>query len=375
MDEHREDGVKMVRALTRWQRLGLAILFVVGVFVVGAAVFVWTGYYNISAKSKHWDFVTEILETVRDQSIRTRSGGIAVPDLDDADMIALGREHFRGGCASCHGLPSEERNPIAIAMLPNPPDVRYANERYDARALFWLIDNGIKYTGMPSWPADDRQDEVWPVVAYLLDLHRRSETPTPIPDSSSDGVAVDDFGFHTLPECSRCHGDADNRPASALVPDLAGQPAPYIERALREYRAGTRPSGYMMPAAYSLSDTEIAELAAYYAEIAPREAEFEEDTAQTARGGEIALVGVPPNHVPACTSCHGNGNSQFPRLAGQSARYLVGQLELWQRGGRDLTGHGEIMSVIAERLTPEQISDVSAYFASLAPPESGEDQP
>ena len=370
MDEHDDEEVKMVRALTRWHRLGLAILFVVGVFIAGAAVFVWTGYYNISAKSEHWDFVTEILETVRDQSIRTRSGGIAVPDLDDPEMIALGREHFRGGCASCHGLPGEEPNPIAIAMLPNPPDVRYANERYNASALFWLIDNGIKYTGMPSWPADDRQDEVWPVVAYLLDLHRQTKTPTPIPDSSPDGVAVNDFGFNTLPECSRCHGDADHSPISTLVPDLAGQPAQYIERTLYDYRTGKRPSGYMTPAVYSLSDGEIAELAAYYAAIAPRPAAFEGDKAQIARGGEIALIGVPSEEVPACTSCHGNGNPQFPRLAGQSKRYLAGQLELWRHGGRDLTAYGEIMSVIAERLTPEQVRDVSAYFASRGSAES-----
>lgn len=375
MDERHEDGVDMVRALTRWQRLGLATLFVVGVFVVGAAVFVWTGYYNISAKSKHWDFVTAILETVRDQSIRTRASGIAVPDLDDPAMIALGREHFRGGCASCHGLPDQERNPVAIAMLPDPPDLLYAHGHYDARALFWLIDNGIKYTGMPAWPADDRQDEVWPMVAYLIDLYARRETPTPVPDSTPDGVAVDDFGFHTLPECSRCHGDADTPPISALVPELAGQPVEYLARALREYRAGTRPSGYMIPAAYSLTDAEISDLAAYYAQIVPRAAEIEGDAARIARGAEIALRGVPSQDVPACTGCHGNGNPQFPHLAGQSERYLFGQLDLWQRGGRDLTGHGEIMSVIAERLTPGQIRDVSAYFSSLPPPETGESRP
>src|SRR5690606_28208816 len=100
-------------------------------------------------------------------------------------------------------------------------------------------------------------------------------------------VAMDDFGFHTLPECSRCHGDADNPPISTLVPDLAGQPVQYIERTLHEYRAGTRPSGYMIPAAYSLSDSEISELAAYYAAIASRPAAFEGDEARIARGGEI----------------------------------------------------------------------------------------
>ena len=371
MADGRDEGVEMVRALTRWQRLGLAVLFVIGVFAVGAAVFVWTGYYNISAKAEHWDLTTEILETVRDQSIRSRSDNIAVPDLNDPDMIALGREHFLGGCASCHGLPGEARNPVIAAMLPDPPDLTFAAERYDAGALFWLIDNGIKYTGMPSWPASDRSDEVWPLVAYLVDLNHRRDEATPIPDRSPDGQPTGAFGFQILPQCSRCHGDAENPPVSILVPELAGQPVQYLERALREYRDGTRPSGYMLPAAYALTDDEIAGLAAYYAGLPPRPSPAPSDTEAIARGGVIAAQGVPEDDVPACTSCHGNGNPQFPELAGQSARYLQSQLELWRNGGRAQTDHGEIMSTVGQRMSPEQIRDVSAFFASL-PPQAAE---
>lgn len=366
MGERHDEGVEMVRALTRWQRLGLATLFVIGVFAVGAAVFVWTGYYNISAKSQHWDLTTEVLETVRDQSIRARSNGIEVPNLQDQAMIALGREHFRGGCASCHGLPGEERNPIALAMLPDPPDLLYANEHYNAQALFWLIDNGIKYTGMPSWPADNRQDEVWPMVAYLLSLAEDRPSDV-IADQSPDGQAIDTYGFHILDQCARCHGDAETPPISELIPELASQSQVYLERALIEYRQGTRASGYMIPAAASLSDERIEDLAAYYAQIAPRSNPDPADPEATARGAAIAAGGVPEDQVPACLSCHGNGNPQFPDLAGQSRRYIESQLEVWKNGGRDDTGYGRIMAVVAERMNAQQISDVSAFFAGLDP--------
>ncbi|WMT90820.1 c-type cytochrome [Pelagibacterium sp. H642] len=370
MPDKRDEGVEMVRALTRWQRLGLAVLFVVGVFAVGAGVFVWTGYYNISAKAQHWDITTEILETVRDQSIRARADTVDVPNLDDPDMIALGREHFLGGCSSCHGLPGEVLNPVISAMLPNPPDLTYAPEHYDAGALFWLIDNGIKYTGMPAWPADNRSDEVWPLVAYLIDLNRRQEESAVIADRSPDGQPTAEFGFQVLTQCSRCHGDAETPPVSALVPELAGQPVQYLERALREYRDGIRPSGYMLPAAYGLTDDDITELAEYYAGLPPRASQSSPDPDSIARGGQIAAQGVPADDVPACLSCHGNGNPQFPELAGQSARYLESQLELWRGGGRAQTGYGEIMSIVGQRMSPEQIRDVSAFFASLTPPEA-----
>lgn len=367
MPDRHDEGVEMVRALTRWQRLGIATLFVVGVFAVGAAVFVWTGYYNISAKSQHWDITTEILETVRDQSIRARADNIPVPNLADENMIALGREHYLGGCAACHGMPGEERNAVVSSMLPDPPDLAYAFESYEASALFWLIDNGVKYTGMPAWPADGRQDEVWPMVAYLRSVQAESQPGEVIEDESPDGAPIDAYGFHVLDECARCHGDADTPPVSNLVPDLAGQSQTYLQRALIEYRKGTRASGYMIPAAGSLSDQRIAELAAYYAQIAPRSNPAPADPEAAARGAEIAANGVPEDDVPACLSCHGNGNPQFPKLAGQSQRYLENQLEVWQQGGRDDTEYGRIMAVVAERMTLEQIQDVTAFFAGLDP--------
>ncbi|WP_338610324.1 c-type cytochrome [Pelagibacterium nitratireducens] len=361
----RDDDVVMVRRLTRWERLGMAALFLAGVFLVGVAVFVWTGYYNISAKSEHWDFTTEILETVRDQSIHARAGSIAVPDLDNPGMVALGREHYRGGCASCHGMPGEERNPIAREMLPDPPDLAYAFDRYDPSALFWLIDNGIKYTGMPSWPGTGRQDEVWPMVAYLKSVHEENPPGTVVDNTSGDGEPIDSYGFHVLDECSRCHGDAQTGPVSDRVPSLSGQPSDYLERALREYRVGLRESGYMEPAAFALTDQDISQFATLYSQYPPQSGETAFDPEQVARGAEIAMNGLPEDDVPACTSCHGNGNSQFPNLAGQSQTYIEGQLELWRNGGRDTTPYGQIMAVIGRNMSPRQIEDVSAFFASL----------
>ena len=64
-------------------------------------------------------------------------------------------------------------SPIAMAILPPPPDLATDMRPWRDRELFWIIKNGIKYTGMPGWSAQERDDEVGPArvraaVAGLL---------------------------------------------------------------------------------------------------------------------------------------------------------------------------------------------------------------
>ena len=83
------------------------------------------------------------------------------------------------------------------------------------------------------------------------------------------------------------------------------------------------------------------------------------------RGAKIAAWGTS-NGVASCSSCHGydgvgNGTSLVPRLAGQSSFYLNHQLELYAKDKR----HNVYMTNFAQRLTPQERADVSAYYASL----------
>jgi cytochrome c553 len=57
----------------------------------------------------------------------------------------------------------------------------------------------------------------------------------------------------------------------------------------------------------------------------------------------------------------------FPALAGQSFAYLRNQLRVFKHGARNETAYAEIMTIVARRLTDEQIEDLAAYFASVSP--------
>jgi cytochrome c553 len=364
-----------------WERVptlvagaGLAVL----VLAVGATLFVLSGLYNVSANKKHFDITTWLLDVIRRQSVWSHTLGLTAPALDDPDMIRLGAGHFVRGCALCHGSPATSRSPLASSMLPEPPALDAAALAWSAEQLFWIVREGQKYTGMPHWIAPEREDEVWAITAFLKQLPGLDAAA--YEELATAGIGVDparselDFDYGgdnmVLANCVRCHGKADETPPSALVPRLGGQWPGYLERALREYAMGRRQSGVMQMAAAGLDDEAIRELAAYYAAgAAPPIAASEPDPEQIARGALIFSAGVPEGDIPACVSCHsGLPGSRFPRVAGLSARYVEQQLHVWQQGLRRETGFGAIMSVVAQRLTDNQIADVAAYLQSLPPP-------
>jgi cytochrome c553 len=167
-----------------------------------------------------------------------------------------------------------------------------------------------------------------------------------------------------LENCVRCHGDAQSPPVSDRVPRLHGQSEAYLTRAIQNYSDGIRESGIMEPVALEMSTEETAALARYYASLPSPHIVASEDPKAVVRGRRIATEGLAEGGIPPCSSCHKGDNPQFPRLAGQSATYLRGQLELWRRGLRDRSGYGAIMAVVANRLNDAQIHDVTAFYAS-----------
>ena len=340
------------------------IIGTAAVLGIGAFLFAWAGIYNIAASRDHYWITTAFLELALRSSVRTHSVGIRPPVLDDDNLVALGAGHFESGCAPCHGSPLQPTTPPPFEnMLPAPPSLSTAAEEWSDPQLFWIVRNGFKYTGMPAWPAWERDDEVWAIVAFLKRYPQMSSQDYSAlirsAPSSDDEFAV----------CVRCHGNETTPPSSRLVPRLAGQSRRYLEVSLDHYAGGARPSGVMEVPASLLDKSSVLRAAEYYAAIDGKPDPTHGDAAaeQIARGRIIATEGIRSNLIPPCLACHrAEANEIFPRLQGQHAPYIAGQLQLWKRGLRDQSALGAIMAPIARRLTDQQIADVAAYFESAA---------
>ena len=319
--------------------LTLATLAALG--LAGAGAVVGFGLYNVSAQVGHWPGVSWVLHTTFRNSVRLRAPAEEeVPPLDDPELIALGAGHYATACAPCHAAPGEGRSATMRAMVPAPPHIEEALAHWQPNELFWIVQNGIKMSGMPAWPVEDRADEVWPVVAYLDAVKREAAPALAQVDGPQD-------------YCSTCHVEVGGQ-----VPRLDIHPPGYLEAQLEAYLSGERPSGIMGQAASSVPPESFAELAEYFAETADEGGAGDPDLVET--GEALARRGT--RDVPACLACHGSDapRAKGPVLDGQHAEFIEVQLGLWRDGVYD---YDPLMHAAARDLTEADIAALAAYFA------------
>ena len=165
--------------------------------------------------------------------------------------------------------------------------------------------------------------------------------------------------------CSTCHGPYGIS-TSPDFPILAAQREGYLEAQIDAFRSHTRAEkdahDIMWGIAGDLDPAIIKGIAQYYAAQPPAPGRVQ-DPAAIARGREVYDKGVPARGIPACATCHGpdaNGQSIFPRLAGQHASYVVKQLNYIQ----SLVRAAPVMHGIVKDLTPEEIQAGAYYVQS-----------
>lgn len=155
--------------------------------------------------------------------------------------------------------------------------------------------------------------------------------------------------------CEGCHAvdSYNNVYPTYKVPRIAGQSTQYLTSALKAYRSGERNHDTMVAQAASMSDQDIADLAAYIASLA----ELSEEPA--------AAAAAPPKSN-TCAACHGPAGvsmiAQNPTLAGQHEDYLLETLRQYREGER--TGaNATIMQTQIMSLSDADLAEIIAYFA------------
>ena len=172
--------------------------------------------------------------------------------------------------------------------------------------------------------------------------------------------------------CAACHA-ADGNSAAPANPKLAGQPAEYITKQLKNFKDaakepnkdGARKSAVMSALTATLSDQDMLNLGAYYSEkpIKSGSAKLPYDA-----GKKVYQGGNSGTGVPACAACHGPTGagipSQFPRLGGQHADYILAQLKAFRSGDR-VNDAGKMMRTIASKMSDQEMLAVANYVSGL----------
>jgi len=194
-----------------------------------------------------------------------------------------------------------------------------------------------------------------PLVVSLIFLAAACVAP---PAHAQAPVGDAKRGHDLAYTCQGCHAipNYKNVYPTYSVPKVHGQRPEYLLAALKAYKSGERSHGTMHAQASSLSEQDMADVAAYM-------------------GGADVLT-KSQNDVPApqrpkatetCLACHGtNGvgiTADYPTIAGQHKDYIARALHDYQKGGRK----NAIMAGMAATLTKDDIEELAEYYSSKTP--------
>lgn len=164
--------------------------------------------------------------------------------------------------------------------------------------------------------------------------------------------------------CQGCHG-TEGISNEGLIPKLAGQYAKYIAKELRNYQSGTRSHQIMNAMAGTISDDDLADIAAYFSSRPKMKGAGSDNEV----GKKLFLHGDLSRTVVACINCHGvNGKgltpntSMFPVIGGQQKDYIRRQLVNFRKDERT-NSPNLIMNRITHKLSDDEIEGLADYVS------------
>lgn len=188
----------MKRLLTR-----LAVPLVLPL-LVGAGILYYFKGSGFSARQQPSASETRVALMLRSWLTPPRYKGLNNPVSGSPEIIAAGREHFADHCAACHANDGSGSTEMGRKFYPKAPDMRLPRTQgLTDGELFYIIENGVRLTGMPGWSTGTPEGErsSWHLVHFIR--HLPSLTAEEIKDMErlnprsgaeiEDARRVDDF--------------------------------------------------------------------------------------------------------------------------------------------------------------------------------------
>jgi predicted CXXCH cytochrome family protein len=175
---------------------------------------------------------------VRNLSIPRSAAAQRNPLHPSQDVLQEGRNAFMARCASCHGIDGRGKTTIGRNLYPKPPDlIASETQNLSDGQIHYIIENGVRLTGMPAWGTPHEQEEGglgWKLVLFIRDL--RQSSPAELQKEWNTSKSDSYIGSTS---CQKCHAEIYKRwqatpmanvvrdpreHPEAIIPDLATNP-------------------------------------------------------------------------------------------------------------------------------------------------------
>lgn len=158
----------------RWAAVGKLLTVIFLMMVLAVAVLVIAALRSgISARTEPTAAESMLALTARRMATPARAHRMRNPIPLNATVLAEGRDHFADHCASCHANDGSGRSEMGRSLWPRVPDMRAARtQELSDGEIFYIIQNGVRLTGMPAWGEGGAHDEEdsWKLVHFIRHL-------------------------------------------------------------------------------------------------------------------------------------------------------------------------------------------------------------
>jgi mono/diheme cytochrome c family protein len=140
-----------------------------------AAAAAWTArqilHDGVSARATPTRLEIAAARQVRHLAIPAGARATVNPVPASAEALREGMLHFADHCAACHGNDGNGETDYGRGMFPKPPDMCLGRtQELSDGELFWIIENGVRFTGMPAFSEPGEQEESWKLVRFIRHL-------------------------------------------------------------------------------------------------------------------------------------------------------------------------------------------------------------
>jgi len=150
-------------------RLLLLLAIPIIMALVGLSWLISTG---LSARDNPGAFETRFARKVHRLAIPSSARNLSNPMQSSPELLVEARRHFADHCASCHGNDGSGMTEMGQKLNPRVPDMRAAEtQNLSDGELYYIIENGVRFTGMPAWGTGGTNDhDTWHLVLFIRHL-------------------------------------------------------------------------------------------------------------------------------------------------------------------------------------------------------------
>jgi len=266
-----------------------------------------------------------------------------------AQDVAEGKQVAETMCVGCHGINGiSKQTGVPNIAGQRPVYLHLEMKVYQAGGRGnKIMTNTVKYMN---------DDAIMKVSAYYASLEPAEPSSGGSAKAAPAKPSAVSAGKAAAAGCAGCHGEAGISKTPGM-PNLIGVDPKYFIAAINAYKGGQRKHDMMKTLVSGLKETDLNNIALYYALQKPGKAQT--PAPGNAAAGKTAAAG--------CVGCHGeggvSGNPATPSLAGQEAQYFADAMRAYKDGSRsDATMKGPASSI--DEATAKNLA---AYYAGQAP--------